>query len=173
MEMKYLIDQLEAELAAQHREVLIAQAAELAEGEIAGITLLQRLHSALGKEISLRSLANQPLTGTLLQVGNGWVLLRTQLGEELVNLTNVVEVSGLAGSNTQIGKLEMRSPMTQILRRMARARTQVIITLENGEKQSGFLIAVYKDHLELGVPGRVNATLAVVINSVFSVRASL
>lgn len=170
MNLKYFIDQLEAELVAQNREAQLQEAAELAEGEIASITLMQRLCAALGKEITIRAGNGHLRVGNLQQVGNGWILLHTQTGEELINLKNCTTITGLAGSTVMVGNLVMRSPMAQVLRRLARARKKVAVTLHNDTTQNGYLTAVYKDHLELIAESATQVRVAIMLDTIFAVR---
>lgn len=170
MHIKYVIDALEAELIAQNRQADKLAAAEIAEGEIAQITLLQRLHSALGKEISAHAGKDQNITGTVSEVGDNWALLKTTSGEELLNLAVCVTISGLGSTHQTAGLLQKRSQMQQILRRLARRRVRLQLRLTTGEQISGYLGAVYKDHLEIITEQSKNRVQAVIMNAVFAVK---
>ncbi|EEH63825.1 hypothetical protein HMPREF0044_0844 [Gleimia coleocanis DSM 15436] len=169
MHIKFIIDQLEAELLAQHRQAELLEAAEIAEGEIAQIYLQDRLQSALGKEISVYGNGVEPLKGIVQEVVKNWILLKIAGVEELVNLSTCSVIEGLGGNNKTPGLLEKRAEIQQILRRIARSRSRVMLKLTNGTNLSGYLTAVYKDHLDF-VTEQPQRNLTIRTEIVFSVR---
>lgn len=170
MDLKYLIDQLEAELIAQTRQQQLADAAELAEGETARITLMQRLSAALGKEITIYRPGGQPQQVLLEEVGNGWILVRNGRETELINLKNCPLVGGLKDARIQVLEVQKRSQINQIMRRIARGRLRVLVTLADGTFQTGYLVSVYADHFDLLNEQNRHLQLSVASNGLFSLK---
>lgn len=170
MDLKYLIDQLEAELAAQTRRQQLTEAAEIAEGEAARITLMERLQAALGKEISIFRPGGQIQTVTLAEVGNGWILVKTGREAELINLKNCPQIGGLKDARFSLKETQKRSQISQILRRIARSRSRVLLTLANGSFQTGYLVGVFADHFDIVSAENCHQQLSVTSDGLYSVK---
>ena len=74
MEWDALLADLESRFDAERRAELAAASADLAEAELAGIRILDRLRNAVGAELHMRTLSGFAVDGRLLRAG-GEVLI--------------------------------------------------------------------------------------------------
>ncbi|MCS4484062.1 hypothetical protein NXS08_00960 [Gleimia sp. 6138-11-ORH1] len=169
MDLKFLIDQLEAELIAQTRQLQLNEAAEMAEGETAQITLIERLNTALGNEISFYQPNGQMQAAQLTQVGKDWILVRKGIEEELINLKNCHQIGGLKDAHLTMREIQKRSQINQILRLLGRKRARVLVTLVNGNFQTGYLVSVFADHFEI-INQENRQRLSIASAGVFSIK---
>jgi hypothetical protein len=94
------LEQQAAGLALQARD---AEVAELGRAQYAEVDLLGRLHATLGRSVRLELRGAGRVTGRLLRVGRGWVLVAPEVppGQEwLVNLEATLEARGLSARAT-------------------------------------------------------------------------
>ena len=69
MEWDALLADLESRFDAERRAELAAASADLAEAELAGIRILDRLRNAVGAELHMRTLSGFAVDGRLLRAG--------------------------------------------------------------------------------------------------------
>ena len=69
MEWDALLADLESRFDAERRAELAAASADLAEAELAGIRILDRLRNAVGVELHMRTLSGFAVDGRLLRAG--------------------------------------------------------------------------------------------------------
>ena len=134
--------------------------ADLATGELAEITLEDRLHGSRGSELTVRLAGGLLVSGRLVRAGRGWILLVQSSGAQspgsqwLLPLDHVLAVRGLTGravvpgARTVLGRLGLGS----VLRGLAEGYDDVLVHLRHGDPVAGRLVRVGADHLDLAVP---------------------
>ena len=75
MEWDALLVDLESRFEAERRADIAAQAADLAEAEVAAVRLADRLRGAVGRTIRLRTRGGTPVDGVLARAEDGFVLV--------------------------------------------------------------------------------------------------
>ena len=75
MEWDALLVDLESRFEAERRADIAAQAADLAEAEVAAVRLADRLRGAVGRTIRLRTRGGTPVDGVLARAEDGFVLI--------------------------------------------------------------------------------------------------
>lgn len=153
-----LVSALEADLSAlAAADADLERDTEVAERtrvERASISLADRLRGATGRVgLVLRGGAHP--SGTVEDVGDGWVLVLGPRGESLVTLCAVLTVTGLGRAARFAGPLDERS-ITSVLRGWCRDRSEAALHLVDGTTVRGVVAAAYADHVdvttECGVP---------------------
>ena len=76
MDWDALLADLESRFEAERRAEIAAQAADLAEAEIASLRVADRLRGALGRTVRLRTCGGVPVDGVLTRAEDGFVLSR-------------------------------------------------------------------------------------------------
>ncbi|WP_127131813.1 hypothetical protein [Georgenia sp. SYP-B2076] len=121
---------------------------ELAEAEIGGVRLCDRLRARLGAAVTLRLRGGTDVRGQVLDVAPQWVLLGAGEGRTLVPLTAVALAWPLGAAAPQAGVVEQRLRVTHVLRALAREGARVRVACDAGG-YAGWLIRVGADHLDL------------------------
>ena len=161
MRWEGLFADLEGRLAAEERRELDDEVAERTRRERALVELAARLVAATGSPLRLTLVGGSPLHGELLDVGDGWVLVRAgdSAREVLVPLRAVAAVTAL-GRESDPGRVARRFALGSALRVLSRDRATVGVSLlGGGPVLVGTIDAVGADHLDLaehpeGVPRR-------------------
>jgi hypothetical protein len=167
--------QLFADLTAQFDEA--EAAAELAESasrtraEVGGTTLLDRLGGSVGAAVRVRCRGAGQLVGVLADVGPDWVLLVDQERgvESVVAVRALTSVTGLGrrtSAEDEDGRPRVRFDLRLLTRAMARDRSAVTVTTDDGTALTGTLDRVGADYVEIaehpaGEPRRAAAVRAV------------
>jgi hypothetical protein len=136
-----------------------AEVAERTRIERSALTLADRLRGAHGP-IELATRAGGHHAGTVVEVGDGWVLLarldpgrRVVSAEHVVAITSMVSVRGLGRALVRDeGGIPSRS-LGSVLRQWCRDRSSVSVTDVDGGVVTGLASAAYADHLELSTGG--------------------
>lgn len=151
MNMDRFLHDLEAQFDALEGEERRGQAEDVARAERARITLRDRLRGAIGHDvrIDLASARGLCATGIIVEVGDGWFLVRERNEESLIPLSAVEAIDGLAARAREartgaIGEVTFGSR----LRQWARDRSQVRIWTVHHERR-GVIAAVGADHVEV------------------------
>jgi hypothetical protein len=146
-------DDLFADMGAQwdaaERRELDGEVADRTRRERALVGLRERLAAARDEPVALTVRVVGPLAGRVREVGDGWLLLATQVqGLALVPLAAVTGVSGLPlrVDSTAPGR---RFGLGYALRGLSRDRSTVLVTDLDGVVLSGTIDAVGRDVLEL------------------------
>src|SRR5215210_1722490 len=138
--------QLFADLSAQFDEA--EAAAELAEVSLAG-----RFAGSTGAEVRLRCRGGGQLAGVLADVGPDWLLLVDGRGaESVVTTAAVASAVGLGrrtGSEEDAGRPRVQFDLRLVLRAMARDRSAVVLTTDDGMVLTGTIDRVGADFVEL------------------------
>jgi hypothetical protein len=136
---RQLFEDLESQAAALGQAELRSAVADRTRAELAGVLLARRMHSSLGRGVELRLLGDAVVRGPLSGWGPDWLLVET--GDEvLVSTAAVVAVGSLgptASSAAGMGLVESRTPITAVLRAIARDRSAVAVRLVDGSQIVG------------------------------------
>jgi hypothetical protein len=114
------------------------------------VGLHERLSAAIDHRLSLTVRAVGSVTGRVLEVGDGWLLLATPdaRGLALVPFTAVTGVTGFPARVDAVGR-GRRFGLGYALRGLSRDRSTVLLTDFDGLVVSGTIDAVGRDVLEL------------------------
>jgi len=168
MRWEGLFADLEGQLAAEQRRELDDEVAERTRRERALVTLHGRLAASVGAQLRLGLTGGLDLTGTLIDLGAEWLLVRTETGgrEVVVPVAAVSSVAGL-GQDADDGRSARRFTLGYALRALSRDRATVAVRVTGGGPALvGTIDAVGADHLDLalhheGVPRRRDNITAV------------
>ena len=161
MRWEGLFADLEGRLAAEERRELDDEVAERTRRERALVALGARLAAATGSPLRITLVGGSPVHGELLDVGDGWVLVRGEVGREvLVPLAAVATLAPLGRASEPGRRVARRFALGSALRALSRDRATVGVSLVGaGPVLVGTIDAVGADHLDLaehheGVPRR-------------------
>ncbi|MDN5559317.1 MAG: hypothetical protein L0G23_07780 [Ruaniaceae bacterium] len=117
---------------------------DLVEAERVAVTLQDRLRAAIGHAVSAHAGGFQ-IAGTLLDVGQDWILIGRPDSDVLVPLAAITRMGPLGARQPKAG---IELPLTSVLRALGRSGA-VAVCRAGGEDFSGRIVAVGADHLEL------------------------
>jgi hypothetical protein len=148
-----LFADLEAQFETEQAAGLAAEVADLTRAEVASVTLADRLHAQVGRELVWWTVDGERLAGVVAEAGADWVLVGAARQERLLPLAAVAAVSGLSRQAEPVpaGSGRRRLPLTVLLRRLARDREPVELQLCGGRQYLGTVDRVAADHLDLAV----------------------
>lgn len=153
MRWEDLFRDLEAQLEAEQAAELDAEVADRTRREAALLGLVDRARAAIGHSVQLRVNGAGSLQGTLVEVAVAWLLIAEPSGREsLVPWSAVVSMSGLltwSGVPGAGGQVAARAGLGSVLRRVARDRLPVQVTLVDGAVLGGTVDRVGADFLEM------------------------
>jgi hypothetical protein len=176
-----LFRDLEARLEAGEAAELAAEVEERTRIEAAKLRLVDRLHAAVGSELTVVTVGGGAISGTLDAVGAGWLLVRAGTSDVVVAAPAVLTVSGLTAASRDPGQerpSEVRLTLAHALRGLARSRTGVAAVLVDGRVVHGTVERVGADFVEISehAPGearrQVSAVRAVPVNALAAVRST-
>jgi hypothetical protein len=182
MRWQQLFADLQAQFEAEESAAEQAEFASRARAEVGALALADRLRGALGLPLVLGCRGAGTVTGVLVEVGADWLLVEDDGGRQaLVALAAVRSVAGLGrrtAAAEPVGPVRGRLDLRRALRGLARDRSGVQITLDDGGVLSGTLDRVGADYVEVAehpadLPRRseaVQGVRAVVIDAVAVVR---
>lgn len=185
MRWEALFADLEAQRAALEQAELDAEVAERSRGEVGGLALLDRARAAVGGRLQLRLTGGLTVNGWLTRTGPGWLLLAEDgghealvAGERLVSARGFGRRSAVPGS---AGVVESRIGIRQLLRAVARDRSQVRVHLVDGTVVDATIDRVGADFIDVAAhpPGEPREraapreTLLVMISAIAAVRRSV
>ncbi|MGI8701840.1 MAG: hypothetical protein ACR2JU_11645 [Nocardioidaceae bacterium] len=148
-----LFADLEAEVGALERSELHAEVADRTRAEVGQVTLLNRLRSDVGSEVSLRLSGAVTVVGTLERVGADWLLV-TSPNEVVVPMAAVSSVANLpldAVSPEGLSPVASRLTFSSALRAIAVDRARVTVMLTDGTTVAGTPDRVGHDFLDIAV----------------------
>ncbi len=153
MRWQDLFADLEGQAGALEWAEIDAEVADRTRGEIAQVTLLNRIRAQVGQHIALTTSGAGSLSGPLLQVGANWLLLNAP-DEVVVPGSAIITVSNLPTTATGpagVGRVTGRLPMTAALRAIAIDRCAVTVLTRAGDKVTGTPDRVGADFVDLAV----------------------
>jgi hypothetical protein len=178
MRWRRLFEDLEAEAAALDDAQLRTDVADRTRAELAGLRLGPRLHSALGSSIELRLLGECVIRGLLSGWGPDWLLVDAggDAGEEaLVSTAAVIAATRLGtqvSAGSAIGLVESRTPITTVLRAIARDRSVVTVRLVDATQIVGTPDRVGADWVDIAAHDVGDAPRATAVYSRWTVPVS-
>lgn len=152
-------DALFADLEAQAEQLADAERAgeveDRARGEVATLRVVDRLRPVVDGVLRLQLTGSLWLSGRLLRVGAGWLLLDEGAGREaVVSLPAVLTVGGVSRYSTtpgSEGRVASRLGLQSVLRGVVRDRSPARVHLIDGSVVDGTLDRAGADFLELAV----------------------
>lgn len=178
-----LFADVDAEFEALRREEMTAETADRSRREFALVAFVDRLRAAVGAPLRVWLPDGEPIQGVLRQVGPDWMLLaEDEHRETLVPLAEVTAVSGLLARTAVAGAegaVAAALDLRYALRRLARDRAPLLVTLRGGRVVSGTCDRVGRDFLEISEhpPGErrrlggAGLALSVPLTAVLAVRS--
>jgi hypothetical protein len=155
MRWERLFDDVEAQLDAAERAELAGEVADRTRREVARIRLVDRLRAGVGSELQVRLVGAGFVSGRLLRVGEGWLLLEPAAGPvALVLQAAVLEVGGLPLAAVEPGSegpVLSRLDVGYALRAIARDRSAVAVMLRDGGRVDGTLDRIGSDFADVAV----------------------
>ncbi|CED92467.1 Hypothetical protein AAM4_2635 [Actinomyces succiniciruminis] len=163
-----LLTDLESRFDAERRTNIAAEAADLAEAEIAALHLADRLRGAVGRTVHLRTRGGAAVDGVVRRAEDAFVLLDEGEGiQSLVPLDAVALASPLPGP-APAPNGHHRPSLQGALRELARAGTRVRVICASQEV-TGRLARVGADYIDVArdpvsghTPGAITIALAVI-----------
>jgi hypothetical protein len=168
-----VLDDLEQQAEALYAAERDAELADRARAEYGAVTLASRLMASVENELSITVVGVGRLTGTLLRVSTGWLLLDAGGSEWVVPLTAVSSVGG--ASPRSVPEVAW-SPLTRLgpgsaLRRLSEAGEPCLVHLVDGTVHEARVARVGSDFVELTVgDGRIELVSFAAIAAVRSRR---
>lgn len=153
MRWQQLFDDLEGQAESWERVERDAEVADRTRSEVGQLTLMSRLRSNEGSEVSLRLTTGTSVSGTLLRLGVDWMLLGCP-HETVVPLAGIATVSNLPwGAVSPAGVEVVRSRLTlsSVFRAFAMDRARVTVRLSDQTTVSGTPDRVGRDFVDLAV----------------------
>lgn len=147
-----LFSDLEAGAAEIAAAELRSEVADRTRREYATLRLVDRLRPATGHELQLRLLTGDSLRGRLVEVGADWILLVEPRAAALVPLVQVAWVTGLGARSAMPGSegaVTAALDLRHALRRLARDRAAVVVSVLDGSTVSGTVDRVGADFVEV------------------------
>ncbi|MDU0349824.1 Fis family transcriptional regulator [Actinomyces sp. MRS3W] len=170
-----LLADLESSFEAERRADVAAQAADLAEAEIAGLHLVDRLRGAVGRPVHVRTRGGVAVDGVVKRVEDAFALLDEGEGiESLVPVAAIVLASPLPGP-APTPTVRRRPGIQVALRGLARSGTRVRVVFAQGEA-TGRIVRVGADYLDLARDGVVtgpgaSGTVTIALEAIEVVRS--
>jgi len=145
-----LFADMEHQLDAAARQDRADQVADLTRAERASVTLVDRVGVRVGERLDLTLRAGERLSGRVLEVAAGWLLLADDRREHLVPLGAIAVVAGLAQGSAPPSAVTRRLGLGHALRAVARDRA-VVQVVAGGATLVGRVEAVGADHLDIAL----------------------
>lgn len=148
-----VLDDLEQQAEALYVAERDAELADRARAEYGAVSLASRLMASVDTEVSITVVGVGRLTGTLLRVSTGWLLLGAGGNEWVVPLGAVSSVGGVSARSVP----EVAwSPLTRLgpgsaLRRLSEAAEPCLVHLLDGTVLEARVARVGSDFVELAV----------------------
>jgi hypothetical protein len=156
-----LFADLEAQVEALDRAELAGEIDERTRGEVAELSVHDRLRAAVGQTIRVLCQGGVGVTGELARVGADWLLLDEGAGREVVVVLDAVAVlwglgraSAVGGSG---GAVAARLGVRHVLRGIARDRLPVRLHLREGSTLDATIDRVGANFVEIAAhaPGEL------------------
>lgn len=135
----------------REREEDVAALAAVEQGRV---TVEERVHGSLGRQVRVRIAGGEALTGEVGAAGRGWVALEVGVRTWWLRLAAVATVTGLGAralveeARPAAARLGIGAP----LRSLAERRAPVVVLLRDGTRIDGTIVRVGADFLEVRTP---------------------
>jgi hypothetical protein len=148
-----VFDDLEQQAAGLHLAERDAEVADLSLAEYSRITLGARLHASLDRELRVRLVGGDVLSGRLARVGVGWLLLVGSAAEWIVRHEGVATVSGLSvrADTEEAWPVTDRLSLRAVLRGLSAAGGPCLVHFLDDHRVGGTVGRVGSDFFELHV----------------------
>ena len=127
--------------------------AERIRGEVARVTLLDRLRAQVSGRITMKVWGVGDISGQLQRVGADWLLITAE-SEDVVPLSAVMGVVDLpqgAVGEDGVGVVASRLGLASVLRAVARDRSTVVVVQRDGSTLTGTPARVGADFVDLAL----------------------
>ena len=148
MRWEALFDDLESQFAQAARAVEDEEVVDLAEAELAQVSLMDRLRACRGREVTLRLRDGSDVHGTVVDAAVQWLLLAEAGRRVLVPAGAVVAARSLGGAAPQAPVVERRLRLAHALRALAREEAAVVVRTSAGDHR-GRIVRVAADHVDV------------------------
>jgi hypothetical protein len=166
MRWEALFEDLQGQLEAAERADDEALVAELAEAEMGGTALADRLRARLGQEVRLRLRSGADLAGRILDAAPQWLLLGDDRERRILVPVEAVQAAWPLGQVApEAGTVERRLRITHVLRALAREGGPVRVSCDAGD-YTGWLTRVGSDHVDLRQEASGQGTITVALAAV-------
>lgn len=153
MRWEDLFDDLEGQAESLERAEREAEVADRTRSEVGQITLISRLRSHVGGELSIQLVGGASFSGSLVRLGADWMLLACPR-EVVVPLAGVATVANLPWESVSPHGVEMvasRLTLSTVFRAMAVDRARITLRLTDQTTVSGTPDRVGRDCVDLAV----------------------
>jgi hypothetical protein len=127
------------------------EVAELTVAEYSRITLAERLHASLDRDLRVRLVGGRQVSGRLARVGEDWVLLVDGAAEWVVRSAAVVTIAGLSprADNEETWSAIDRLSLRALLRRLSADSAACLIHFVDDQQLHGRIGRVGHDFVEV------------------------
>jgi hypothetical protein len=153
MRWQELFADLEAQARSLERAEEEGEIADRTRGEVARVTLMNRLRAQLSGSVQLSIWGFGEVTGRLERAGSDWLLIQA-VDEMIVPVAAVLSLTDLppdAVSAEGAGNVASGLRLTSALRAVARNRNPVVLTLRSGGSLAGTPDRVGADFVDLAL----------------------
>jgi hypothetical protein len=148
-----LFDDLDGQAEAWQRAERDAEVADRTRAETGQVTLLSRLRSLEGRDVSLRLGSGVAVSGRLARLGVDWLLV-TCPQEVLIPLVSLAAVDNLPWESVSpqgAGAVASRLTLSSVFRAMAVDRARVTVAFHDGSSVRGTPDRVGRDFVDLAL----------------------
>ncbi len=159
-----LFEDLEQQAAGLHLVERDVEVAELTVTEYSRITLGERLHASLDRDLRVRLIGGRQVAGRLARVGEGWLLLVDGAAEWLVRTAGAVSIAGLSprADSEETWSVADRLSLRALLRRLSADSASCVVHFVDDQQLQGRIGRVGKDFVELHVGEGAGRSIQVV-----------
>ena len=162
--MSAVFDDLEQQAAGLHLVERDAEVAGLTAAEYSRVSLAARLHASVGRDLRLRLLGGQQVSGRLARTGEDWLLLVDGSAEWIVRHDGLCSVQGISGraDHEETWSVLDRLTLRAVLRRLSAERDDCLVHFVDDQRVHGRVGRVGQDFFELTVGAGPGGTVHVV-----------
>ncbi len=140
------------------------EVAELTVAEYSRISLAERLHASLDRDLRVRLAGGRQVSGRLARVGEDWMLLVDGATEWVVRTAGVVSLAGLSprADNEETWSAIDRLSLRALLRRLSADSASCLIHFVDDQQLRGRIGRVGQDFVEVHVGEGASRSIQVV-----------
>ncbi len=149
--MSAVFDDLEQQAAGLHLVERDAEVAGLSAAEYSRVSLAARLHASVGRDLRLRLVGGQQLSGRLARTGEDWLLLVDRSAEWIVRHDGLCSVQGISGRADPVETWSVLDRLTlrAVLRRLSGEGEPCLVHFVDDQRVHGRVGRVGQDFFEL------------------------